>query len=35
MALFILVVLLVSAILAPKYGVDSRPEFNGHPDLRH
>lgn len=35
MAILVLAVLLVSAALAPRYGVDSRPDFRGHPDVRH
>lgn len=34
MAALILIALLVGAALAPRYGVDSRPEFTGHPDWR-
>jgi hypothetical protein len=31
-AILMLVALLVSAALAPKFGVDSRRGFTGHPD---
>ncbi len=34
MAAVILLGLLVSAALAPRYGVDSRPQFSGRPDWR-
>jgi len=29
-----LIALLLSAVLAPRYGVDSRPGFGRHPDWR-
>ena len=35
MAGFFLVVLLIGAVLAPRYGVDSRPDFCEHPELRN
>ena len=35
MAGLVLLGLLVGALLAPRYGADSRPEFNGHPDWRN
>jgi hypothetical protein len=34
MAALVLIALLVSAALAPRFGVDSRPGFTGHPDWR-
>lgn len=34
MAGLILLALLVGSVLAPRYGVDSRPEFAGRPDWR-
>jgi hypothetical protein len=35
MAGLVLLGLLVAALLAPRYGTDSRPEFSGHPDWRN
>jgi hypothetical protein len=35
MAGFVLLGLLVAALLAPRYGADSRPEFTGRPDWRN
>mgnify|MGYP001197267672 CR=1 FL=1 len=35
MAGLILLALLVGAVLAPRFGVDSRPEFTGRPDWRN
>jgi hypothetical protein len=35
MAALILLALLVAAVLAPRYGVDSRREFTGRPDWRN
>ncbi len=35
MAGLILLALLVAGSLAPRYGVDSRPEFTGRPDWRN
>ena len=35
MAGLILIALLVGAALASKYGVDSRPGFDGRPDWRN
>jgi hypothetical protein len=34
MAALALFALLVGAVLAPKFGVDSRPGFTGRPDWR-
>lgn len=34
MAGLILIALLAVAALASRFGVDSRPEFSGHPDWR-
>jgi hypothetical protein len=34
MAAVALLALLVGAVLAPRYGIDSRPGFNGRPDWR-
>jgi hypothetical protein len=35
MAGLVLLALLVAAALAPRYGTDSRPGFNGRPDWRN
>lgn len=35
MAGVILLALLVGSVLAPRFGVDSRPEFTGRPDWRN
>ncbi len=35
MAGLILLALLVAAAVAPRFGVDSRREFTGHPDWRN
>lgn len=35
MAGLLLLGLLVGALLAPRFGADSRPEFSGHPDWRN
>ncbi len=34
MAVLVLLALLVGAALAPRHGIDSRPQFTGHPDWR-
>ena len=34
MAVLALLALLVGAVLAPKFGIDSRPGFTGRPDWR-
>jgi hypothetical protein len=34
MAVLALLALLVGAVIAPKFGVDSRPGFTGRPDWR-
>ena len=34
MAILVLTALFVGAFLAPKHGVDSRPDFTGRPDWR-
>ena len=34
MAVIALLALFVGAVLAPKFGVDSRPGFTGRPDWR-
>jgi hypothetical protein len=34
MAVLVLLSLLVGAVLAPRYGVDTRPGFTGRPDWR-
>lgn len=34
MVILLLVALLAVCLLAPKYGVDSRPGFDGRPDWR-
>jgi hypothetical protein len=33
-AALMLIALLVGALLAPRYGAESRPDFTGHPDWR-
>ena len=35
MAALVLLALLVRAVLAPRYGVESRPGFTGRPDWRN
>ncbi len=35
MAGLILLALLIGSVLAPRFGVDSRPEFTGRPDWRN
>ncbi len=35
MAGLILLALFIGSVLAPRYGVDSRPEFRGQPDWRN
>lgn len=35
MAALVLLALVVASVLAPRYGVDSRPEFTGRPDWRN
>jgi hypothetical protein len=35
MAALVLLALFVAAVLAPRFGVDSRPEFTGRPDWRN
>ncbi len=34
MEAFVLIAILVAALLAPRFGVDSRPGFSGRPDWR-
>lgn len=35
MAALVLLALLAAAVLAPRLGIDSRPEFTGRPDWRN